>query len=189
MLVVLGDPSHFQLCRWWSWVRPPLAARCPSGLGHGRPLLPSASRAQAKMPLFLNPRTMPGRQSLPQRAESGMGRQPRFLGQHSSPSDRCQGDTACLRSGSLGSGALPGPCPPGWASQPRHRPERGTPATLGPPEGQSQEWLQDPGRLAPRTLPLLPQPPKTRLSIVPPRGGSCAPPNPEPVRAIAPERS
>lgn len=31
------------------------------GAGQGHPLLPCASRAQAKMPLFLNLRTMPGR--------------------------------------------------------------------------------------------------------------------------------
>lgn len=67
-----GDPPRSQLCWWWSWARPPFPARCPSGLGQGRPLLPSASGAQAKMPLFLNLRTMPG-QHCSQRGQREQG--------------------------------------------------------------------------------------------------------------------
>lgn len=48
----------------------------PSGLGQGRPLLPSASRDQANMPLFLNLRTMPGRAQPPaedRESKDGLG--------------------------------------------------------------------------------------------------------------------
>lgn len=83
MLVVeLGEASFFSQMPF----RP--------GAGQGRPLHPSASRAQAKTPLFLNLKTMPARHCLPKKTERArMGWEPRFLGQHSSPPDRCRGDS------------------------------------------------------------------------------------------------
>ena len=63
-------------------------SQMPFSLGHSRPLLRSASRVRAKMPLFLNLRTMPGQHSLPQRTEgSRTGWELHFLGQRTSPSD------------------------------------------------------------------------------------------------------
>lgn len=124
MPVVLGDPPRSQLCWWCSWVRPPCAARCPSGLGHGRPLLPSASRAQAKMPLFLNLRTMPGRHSLPQRTERADGLGATFSGPAPLTFRQVPRGNSPLSLGASASRVLPGPRPvrplPGWDKPAHH---------------------------------------------------------------------
>lgn len=83
----------------------------PSGLGQGRPLLPSASRDQANMPLFLNLRTMPGRGAASCRGQREQG----WAGGHTSraglPHPRTGARGLCLPRDQPGRGARSGSPP------------------------------------------------------------------------------
>lgn len=120
------------------------------------PLLPSASRAQAKMPLFLNLRTMPGR-------TASRGGQRGWAGSHvfwaSTP--HLQTGAKGIRPLSLresAPGVLPGPCPRVGTNPP----PTGMTEAHGSHGCPSQELFQDPGHLAPQThSPFTPQAPRT----------------------------